>query len=385
MPEVMDPGEQLRAANPVGSYRIDEGRLDHMVAAVIRSPNVAPGSSHLHSWQARAAASIAAAAVLLASGVAVYRSATGGSQLQPLALKTVQVSSSGNPSEEPIHGYAGGRSSSGAIPSETFVPGPNLSNASSSAPVYRFTPVSDPTSLLSLVASTLDVADPVIQAGGSSGCGTTLRGDASSVFSSCSVPLEWFFNIKLPACQGVTKNAAGTLVPCVQAEGFLDSGATQRQLSQWSSAAATALAPSGLTIGAPVYASNLNWVSYPCEVDGVEILGCSENFQYSDAGALLYATGPLDPSGTITSMGNYPLLSPVQAVSRVAAGGVSHGPPPTSTTTVTLTSSTMEYAVATLNDGTNALVPAYVYMGSDGGSYAAVAIDPADLSGGGPP
>jgi hypothetical protein len=383
MSKVIDPGERLRAANPVSSYAIDDEHLDDMVTAIVGAPQVSPRATRLHSWQARAA-SIAAVVALLASGVAVALSAGGGSQLRALALKSVQVSSSGNASEKTIHGFDGGhRSNSGPIPPETFVPGPNLSNASSSAPVYDFTPISDPTSELALVASTLNVANSVVQPGGDNGCGTTLRGDTSSVFTSCSVPLDWSFNIKLPTCQNVTTNAAGKLVPCVQAEGFLDSGATQSQLSQWSSSDATTLAPSGLTIGAPDYAFNLNWVSYPCELNGVEILGCSESFQFSNAGELLYATGPLDPSGTFTSIGDYPLLSPLEGVSEVASGGTSHGPPPTSTTTVTLTSSTTEYALATLVDGDHALVPAFVFTGSAGGSYSAIAIDPADLSGGG--
>lgn len=380
MTERTDPGEMLRAANPVDSYSMNASDLDEMVRHITASPVALRHEGRVRRRHARTA-SIGAGFAVVVAGVTAALTLGGGQGLQVLSLRTVHLSSSGETASGVVHGFSGRGGTHDPVSPVPFVAGPELSNATSSAPVYSYSQPSDPTGELSLVASTLGVMSPVTQPD-PDGCGIEVADDASMVFSNCSKPAQWTYNLRLPACHGLMKNTAGVLVPCPVAEGFTGSGATQEQLQAWSSSDASLLLPSGLTLGGASYGRN--YVSYPCEFDGVLIIGCAENFQYTNAGDLLYASGPLDPESPIASIGAYPLISPVQGVAQInqsASTPVSHGPGPVTLATVTLTTSTVQYATATLTNGTTVLLPAFMYSGSDGGNYSTDAVAPSYLIG----
>jgi hypothetical protein len=242
--------------------------------------------------------------------------------------------------------------------------------------VYSFGEPTDPSSALMSVANALGVTNAVLS--GTSSCQETVTGNNAKVYSQCDVlgaaPITWYYNVDLPACQGLITNAAGLSVPCAVGWGFTDSSATPSQLTQWSAPLVQALAPSGVTLGNPAFNGNVNIVTYPCEIDGVPITGCSEMFQYDNGGKLIYATGTTGPVGPFTQLGIYPLISPLAGVGEMS-GSVSSTTSPQSPI-VTLTSPVLTYAVELLTNGTTVLVPQYTYAGSDNASYTALALDP---------
>jgi hypothetical protein len=369
MSDRVDPVEMLRAANPVDSYRMEPSVQERMTSSILAEPRSVRRHSVLHAWELKAASAAAAVGAIVAAVVV----ALGGGAAAPLSLLSIsalQQSTSG-----PTHG------GHGTTPPVTFVAGPQLSSSSSSAPVYSFSYPADPTTEVTSVATTLGIANPRVVAGGDNGCGVVVGGDTSVVFTGgaigtdCNPSTEWLFNLKLPACNGLIKNAAGQLVPCPVAWGLDDSGATNAQVAQWSASAAAALTPSGLTLGSPTFFPNV--ATYPCEIDSAAIDGCAETFRYTNAGELTEASGPLSVTGAYTQLGDYPLASPRDAVSGVEFDALSRGSAnPTTATVVTLTSSTLVYEVATMTNGSTTLVPAYSYTGSNGGTYTAVAVSP---------
>jgi hypothetical protein len=136
-----------------------------------------------------------------------------------------------------------------------------------------------------------------------------------------------------------------------------------------------------MSLGSPTFGPKLNVATYPCEFNDLTVAGCAETFWYTDEGKLTEASGPLQPDGLETQLGVYPLRSPHDAVSQVVGDAVFHGPLGTGTPpVVTLTSSTLVYAVAYSDNGTTLLVPAYVYSGSDGGTYSTLAVSPSLVS-----
>jgi hypothetical protein len=381
MTERTDLGALLGAANPLDSYAMSSSDLDEMVRRVIAGPVRPRHEGRIRRRHVRTA-SIVVAFALTVMGVVVGVTLGSGHELQALSLKSVQLSFSSKSASIVVHGYLGhkGPRDNPTPPGITFVAGPALSAGTTLAPVYSYGHLSDPTSALTLVANMLGIVNPVTRPG-NDGCGTEVGGHSALVWSNCSEPVGWTYNIRLPACKGLMKDSAGLLVPCPVAWGFTESGATQDELAAWSASDAASVLPTGLTLGLASYGRNS--VSYPCEFDGVAIIGCTENFQYSDAGELLYASGPLDPVSPITSVGSYPLISPVQGVAQMnqsAAPLFSHGSGPISPSSVTLSTSTVVYATATLTDGTTVLLPAFLYLGSDGGHYSTDAVAPALLS-----
>lgn len=376
MPELTDPFEPLRRANPIEAFAMDAAHRDRMYASIVAAPAAIHRAPVFHGRRVKVAV-VAVAVTLILLGVLVVRGGGTRGPLRTLSVSSVQSSTFGSTVGGSTHGGLPGHGHRGHGASPvTFVPGPLLSNATSSGDVYSF--MTDPTTELSTVASALGIMNPQVVTGGNNGCGIGLSGESAKLFTDCNPTLEWYYNIDLPSCQGVTTTASGQVVPCPVAEGFLDSGASQGQLDDWSSPAAAALTPRGLTLGSENRASTLNHVTYQCELSGTPIVGCDLDFEFSNSGKLLYASGPLAPASPIADVGSYPLSSPRDAVSEVESSTpVYHGPQPSSSpVTVILTSSSAVYEVATLSDGTNVVLPAFSYAGSDGGTYTAIAVSP---------
>ena len=373
----LDPTVLLEQANPVPSYEIAASRLDELVSGAVagarRKPRLGASPPRQTSVVRRPlVATIAVSAAVVVGILVATTSPGGGPAVRPLKLKAVELH---EPTGGAQHGGPGRQSST-----IVYVAGPDISTQSGTGEAFSVGMTSDVAAQAVLVAKTLGVTDPTVAPTESGRCGVDVVGESSSVWTTCTQPVTWTYNIKLPSCQGVTRDSAGQLVPCTVADGFLDSAASSSQLLGWSSADALALLPSGLTLGPPTPAYDLNWINYPCELDGVPIVGCTESFQYSNAGTLLYATGPIDPAGPIASLGTYPLQSPASAIAELPTDAVTHGRYPSSIT-VTLVSSQQALAFAQLDDGSWVLVPSYVYTDDHGGTYSALAVSPADVQG----
>jgi len=376
MTENLQATELLRAANPATDFEIEDEHLDQIINRVV-AVQVSTRRSILRTWRMRSASAVAAAAVVI---TAVVVSLGGGTP----ALPALALSATSRTAVSAAHGsvYRGTvthpplKAPTPIIGSYTFIAGSGLSSATSSASVYSFGEPTDPSSALMSVANALGVTNAVLS--GTSSCQETVTGNNAKVYSQCDVlgaaPITWYYNVDLPACQGLITNAAGLSVPCAVGWGFTDSSATPSQLTQWSAPLVQALAPSGVTLGNPAFNGNVNIVTYPCEIDGVPITGCSEMFQYDNGGKLIYATGTTGPVGPFTQLGIYPLISPLAGVGEMS-GSVSSTTSPQSPI-VTLTSPVLTYAVELLTNGTTVLVPQYTYAGSDNASYTALALDP---------
>lgn len=369
--------ELLRAANPATNFEIDDEHLDQIINRVV-AIQVPTRRSMLRTWKMKSASAVAAAAVVITAVVVSLGEGTP-------ALPALALSATSRTAVSAAHGSVYGgtvshpplKAPTPIFGSYTFIAGSGLSSATSSAPVYTFGEPADPSSALMSVANALGVTNPVLS--GTSSCQKIATGNNAKVYSQCGLvgvaPTTWYYNVDLPACQGLITNAAGLSVPCAVGWGFTDSSATPSQLTQWSTPLVQALAPSGVTLGNPTFNDNVNIVTYSCEINGVPITGCSEMFQYDNGGKLIYATGTTGPVGPFTQLGIYPLISPLAGVSEMS-GSVSSTTSPQSPIVVTLTSPVLTYAMELLTNGTTVLVPQYTYAGSDNASYTALALDP---------
>lgn len=377
MTEHFQATELLRAANPATDFEIDHEHLDQIINRVV-AMQVPSRRSILRTWKMKSASAVAAAAVVI---TAVVASLGGGTPALPALALSATSRIAVSPAHESVYRGTVTHPPPGAptpiVGSYTFVAGSGLSSATSSARVYTFGEPADPSSVLMNVANALGVTNPVLS--GTSSCQEIATGNNAKVYSQCdsvgSAAVTWYYNVDLPACQGLMTNAAGLSVPCAVGWGFTDSSATPSQLTQWSTPLVQALVPSGVTLGDPTFNDNVNIVTYPCEIDGVPITGCSEMFQYDNGGKLIYATGTTGPVGPFTQLGIYPMISPLAGVSEMN-GSASSTTSPQSPIVVTLTSPVLMYAMESLTNGTTVLVPQYTYVGSDNASYTALALDP---------
>jgi hypothetical protein len=155
--------------------------------------------------------------------------------------------------------------------------------------------------------------------------------------------------------------------------------------------------------------SDGNVVTYPLVTSSGVASNQYEEFQFSNDGSLVYATGLLASTSLVST---YPAISELkgvellQAPSSGSGGGVNPGGPklpasttttlntggpmiPASTTTtvtppsdttltavVSLSNVTLSYRLIWLSDGSAILAPQYVYRASDGVSEQVLALDP---------
>jgi hypothetical protein len=150
--------------------------------------------------------------------------------------------------------------------------------------------------------------------------------------------------------------------------------------------------PHGMTLGGPSFASGANTVVYPLVTSSGVISNQYEEFQFTIAGSLEYATGLL---ASTTLDNTYPALSEAGGVALLThSSGSSVNPGgqmiPAATTTVTvtspgfeaspkvvtLTSATLSYQLLWLEDGTAVLLPQYIYRASNGVDEQVLALSP---------
>jgi hypothetical protein len=416
MPDSPDPIELLANAKPVSTYDIEPSRLDEMITRVTSAP--AARFPLLRTWQMRAGSALAAAVVAVA---AVLVSLGGGPGLTVLTLGSA-ATISGPATHAPVtpsptsFATAQAPVRAGAQEKSTFIGGPRLATSASPLAVYRVLPVPDPSASLSNVAAALGVHHVTLNAQctygatgtsvlGANAVGTTavvteapLRASGcSGSLSTATGPLTWTYNLKNSECQRPSSLSSNTSVCALSPASSQQRTASPQQLRRWSSRLVTSLrrydvVPHGMTLGGPSFASGANTVVYPLVTSSGVISNQYEEFQFTIAGSLEYATGLL---ASTTLDNTYPALSEAGGVALLthsSGSSVNPGGPmiPAATTTVTvtspgfeaspkvvtLTSATLSYQLLWLEDGTAVLLPQYIYRASNGVDEQVLALSP---------
>jgi len=126
-------------------------------------------------------------------------------------------------------------------------------------------------------------------------------------------------------------------------------------------------------------------VYYPLRTSNAVATNQFEEFQFSNEGRLIYATGLL---GSIAPGNNYPVITEAAGagvLSNPSLNGVNPGgpmiPAPSkkvsgSGIALTLNSAKLNYELVRLNNGSAVLVPQYTYAASDGTSLQVLALNP---------
>jgi hypothetical protein len=433
MPDSLDPTELLAAAKPLPTYEIEPAHLDAMITRVASIP-ARSRFSLLRTWQMRAGSGVAAVA-LVVTGVVV---SLGGA---PQGL-TVFALSAGSSVAGPVRQAPSPTPSDfataqlpGTLSTPNFVAGTHLSSTTTSLPVYRVDDVASPVASVAGVATALGSKSATV----STKCTTKTPGEWNAlgtkgvvaaspyVYSLCrssfvatSSPLTWTYNLKASTCPEPSSLALGVwYAACHSASTFNDHGATKSQLVQWSaplirSLETRQLVPTGMSMDPSGVTVNANAIYYPLATSNGFVTNQYEEFQFTNLGQLIYATGPL---AAVTLQNTYPVISPAAGVALLApatkssASGVNLGgsvinatttinpggpmiPAPTTTInpggpmisatttttsptpSVTLTTSSVSYQLIWLANGAALLVPQYTYRASRGLDQRVLALSP---------
>jgi hypothetical protein len=419
MNEPLDPTELLAAAKPVTIYELDPAHLTAMVNRVSSLPRK-HRFSLLRTWQMRAGSAVAAAA-LVVTGVVV---SLGGA---PQGLSVFALSG-GTSVAGPVHQKLSLSPSAFATaqlpstPATKYVVGPHLPTGSARLAVFSVVSVASPSASVKRIASALGSKTVTV----STKCDTKTPGEFNAmgtkgvvaaspyVYSFCrsslvssNAPLTWTYNVRDAKCPEPSTLTLGVFsTPCPPMSSFNDHAASTTQLVAWStplvrSLVVSKLVPVGTSVAPATFASNANIVYYPLATNNGVVTDQYEEFQFSNAGSLIYATGPL---ATVTLEDTYPVISPTAAVALLeptptpVAKGVNPGGPmlPTTTTTlnpggpmipatttttlatprVTLKTDRLTYALVWLANGSAIFAPQYIYAPSRGAQQRVLALDP---------
>jgi hypothetical protein len=409
MPESIDPTELLADAKPITNYEIDSAHLTQMVNRVTSTP-VPVRFPLLRTWQMKAGSAVAGAA-LVATGVVVAISGAPQS-LSVLAL----------PSNTPIAGPAAHAPATLApvtfestqVPTaagtvakaiRTYVAGPRLSTSEMSLAIFTLSPVKSAQDKVLRIADALNVheASPVLGLSLSAARtwiakGTNalvvaapfVRSFAHSTTVSSSGPLTWTYNVAGSCPQPSTLSLGAARTSCAMASDLSDHNASHGQLISWSTPYATKLVtsdlvPDGMTLASPRFIGTDNIIYYPLKTSNAVATNQYEEFQFSNKGALIYATGLL---GSISPGSKYPVITEADGagvLSNSSPSGVNPGgpmiPAPSkkvsgSGVALTLNSAKLNYELVWLTNGSAVLVPQYTYAASDGTSLQVLALNP---------
>jgi hypothetical protein len=401
MPELPDPTELLAAANPVAAYDVDPARLEQMITRATATP-LHRRLSLLRTWQMRTGSAVAAAAVVV---TAVVVSLSGAPQaLTVLALNgATPVAGPASQSTAITRGVIDSTGFKAAVPSTVTSPtkvvaGPALTTTTSSAPVFRLAPVTNTSDALKDLAIDLGVLDATSRPScpwavtGTNASVTTEpipTGVCAATAAATTLPIAWTFTMMDSTCPPPVVSPSTVVVPCPSVQHAAGSGATKRALLAWSSPfvkklEARSLIVSGMSLGAPSVERLTNSVSYPLEANGVIIANESEEFQFTNYGLLIDASGLL---GRASLVNDYPVISQragiplLKAAPSLAGSGINPGgpmipAPSTSTSTQTVQSARLDYEITQLKDGAVVLVPQYVYVTGTGESLQVLALSP---------
>jgi hypothetical protein len=427
MPDAIDPTELLAAANPSTDYQIEPDRFEKMISRVT-SARVASRFSLLRTWQIKAGS--AGAAALVVAGVVV---SLGGAPagLTVLSLANGTSVAGASPSAALTAGaaiYESTKAPSSHSKALSFVAGPQLTTEAPSKAVYSAVSVADPSASVLGVASALGISitsqseSCSYNSAGTNSASINAVGKSAEVVgtslldSKCQTtsgtPISWTYSLKKSPCQQSTTPTATETI-CQVSGKFVEHGASHLQLTTWSAPLVTSLIgahliPKGMTLGAPTFSSDVNIIFYPLRTSSGVVTNLDEEFQFTNHGSLLFATGLL---AAISLDKTYPVLSEaggaklLATLTATASGAVNPGGPmipapitattvqvnpggpkiPTPTTpvtshktalTVTLQSATLTYELVGLANGADVLVPQYVYRASNGTTLQALALNP---------
>jgi hypothetical protein len=403
------PEERLRALDPAASAPYEPADLAGMLARVtaterVEKVRIADG------LRLRVGAAVTAAALLTVGAIGAIEAAAPS--LSVLALGAKQGTASGaqqSPTPEMI-----------ALNRFHFVAGPALSDASSSSPIYRIAGPTAATSDAERISGDLGVPPPPAPAVSPPENSWSYTGRAGKVeFWNDAGYLSWDYQ---SASSGVVTSppastTASSLTPVIQLADnqFVDVSAAIAAANRLMSSLDVPTRDVGSIESTPFPNGKSTdvEVNFPWQPGGIAT-GLNFSFTYDAAGHLQYASG-FDGS---SSRGDaYPLLSPRDGVAELqhevdqftypgtgafvsppsgttngitSTSGASSSTPPTPgstpnngdttttvpTITVELGSETMMYALYTLSDGSSALLPTYLYSGTDGERWMVIAIEP---------
>ena len=428
MPDAIDPTDLLAAANPITDYQIEPDRLEQMISRVTSAP-LASRFSLLRTWRMKAGSAVAAAALVVTGVVVSLGGAPQGLTVLALAHGTSvagAAQSSALTAGPTI--YESTKAPTSHSSALNFVAGAGLTTGAPSKAVYSAFSVADPSASVLGVASALGISitsqseSCSYNSAGTNGASINAIGKNAEVVgtsfldtkcqTTSGTPITWTYSLKSSPClKSATPTATENI--CQVGGKFVEHGASHFQLTTWSAPLVKSLIgrhliPSGMTLGAPTFSSDVNIIYYPLRTSSGVVTNLDEEFQFTDHGSLLFATGLL---ATISLDKKYPVLSEAGGASLLttpsasASGAVNPGgamiPAPTTTTTVqinpggpmipapstpvtskktavtvTLQSATLTYELVGLTNGEDVLVPQYVYRASNGTTLQALALNP---------
>ena len=421
MPDAIDPTELLAAANPVASYEIEPDRLDQMITRAIATAPVSRFSL-LRTWQMKAGSAVAAAA-LVVTGVVASLGAPSSLTVFAFAANT-SVAGPASPLVAGAANFESTKAPTSHSGTQQYVAGRQLASVAPPLAVYSVASVANPQSAVKAIATALGVRHAALSKScsynnlGTTGAGVDAVGRSAEVIGdsfgtkNCQGPLvgpiTWAFAHKTSPCLQLASPNATTFVCAVR--GVFKHVASHLKLVAWSaplvkSLLAGRLVPSGMKLAAPTFLSGTNIIRYPLETMGGVATNQDDEFEFTNHGALLFASGLL---ATTTLVAKYPALSPSAAVALLStsspSGGINPGGPmipapgattttinpggpmipvPSSTTTtntptnsVTIGSATLSYQLVWLTNGSAVLVPQYTYRANNGSAQRALALNP---------
>lgn len=410
--------DRLRAADPAATSSYQHPDFDAMIARVTATPRVK--KVRLADGLRLKIGSAAAAATLVTAG-AIGAISSAAPSLSVLALGKSTTPSSAS---APISGDMR------VLGNYQFVAGSGLSDQSASAPTYTLSAPADLEATTASVATALGVNGtvPTIDASTTNWQVTGDNGTAVSFWLGQG-SLSWnYFQDNGSATSpgsaadgsgGVTTTPATVPAPTNSAASTSASGVDAQSLA---SAVLGSLGVSASDLGPAqesTYDDPTNGLqtteTYAYTPNGVDT-GLSFTFTYDSSGTLVSANG----AATVVSDGPaYPLLSQTDAVAALqkqydsfSGGPIVYSPPvtspsgtsssgssgttdptpttnpspsdPTTTTlpptVITLVSATIQYGQYELSDGSEALLPQYLFTSSDGNTWSVLAVDPSYVS-----
>lgn len=345
-----DVERRLAALDPAANETYRHRDLDAMIARIVTSPPQAT-STRWHRLQARLAASVLVASVLLAASLATIQ---GAPSLPALSIQRALV----NPSDTFQTALVPASTASGV----RFRAGTQLSSSAPSVLSFELATPKDPSRETARIAAVFGIAGTPRLEGGDTWQEASAAGAALD-YAASGVP-EWHYSSTSPKVAPATE-ASHASVPMPShtsleavARRYLTALGFNYAVSDPSFSSATISTTT--SAGAPLTVSS-EQVTYFIDVKGTAT-DQSVSFTVDSKDTLLYADGP---AFNVLRGRAYPLLSPLAGAEALAA---SRRPAANSSASVagraTLTGAYLELATYELVNGTIWLLPVYTYHGT---------------------
>ena len=397
--------ERLRALDPAAGLRYEHPDVEGMLLRVTAADPVAR-VSFARGFRLKMGAAATAASLVAVGSIALLQGAVPS--VSQLAFGRVASPVGASAAATAASGQNVPRSDVLRPQSYQFVAGPDLSSDAATAPSYVLSAPGDFAAASASIASVFGVSGAPSSTPGPDSYWTV--GDTSGEYVSFwtdNAELNWEYTdaTLTDAAAPVTSDSAPTAISTTGIDDALALRLAQSDLD-------------GLGVAGPFgdatygsdgpFTDGQSWtsVTIPWNVGGPGS-GFAFDFTFDASSSLVSADGV---AVSVTSGSAYPLVSEAAGVaqlqseqsSQINGGGpILYSPPATSapsdsdtsgssgddvttTTTptdvVTLDAATIEYAEYTLSDGTEVLLPQYVYTGDDGSQWTVLAVDPQYVS-----